>query len=265
MPRLPRYYFLLLSLLLLAGFPANASSGSLPQLHAPWSDLLARHLRADGSLNYQGLLDDEDQLLTYLQAARRTPPQPSWSRAEQAAYWINVYNASSVSLTLQYYPVQSLSEVRVKTLGGYRPVWDAPEVQVGNQTYSLNQIERDILPKLLPGEPRLHFALNRAARSGPALLPTAYEGAQLEQQLTLQAQRFVNDALRNQLTPAQVQVSSLFDWHAAEFGQGAALLAFLNRYAATPIPATAQISYLPFDWSLNDSPAPAATAQRAGR
>ncbi|GAA4373807.1 DUF547 domain-containing protein [Hymenobacter koreensis] len=231
-------------------------------MHAAWSELLARHVRTDGTLNYQGLLDDEDALLSYLQQIKRMPPQATWPRAEQAAYWLNVYNATSVYLTLQYYPVERLSEVRVKTIGGKLSVWDAPEVVVGTQTYSLNQLERDILPKLLPNDPRLHFALNRGAHSGPALLPTAFDGAVLDQQLAQQTQRFVNDPLRNRLTNTQVQVSSLFDWHATAFGQKAALVAFLNRYSTTPIAETAEVVYLPFDWTLNDSGPRPATAQR---
>ncbi|KAA9332416.1 DUF547 domain-containing protein [Hymenobacter busanensis] len=254
--------FLLFGLLLLNGRPASADNNTLQLLHAPWGELLARHLRADGHLNYQGLQNDEDELLAYLQAAKHMPPQPSWSRADQAAYWLNVYNATSVYLTLQYYPVERLSEVRIKTIGGKLSVWEAPEVNVGNQTYSLNQIERTILPKLLPADARLHFALNRGAYSGPSLLPAAFDGALLDKQLDQQARRFINDPLRNTLAAGHVQVSSLFDWHAAEFGQQTELVAFLNRYAKIKIEPTAQVTYLPFDWALNDNSAPDATAQR---
>ncbi|GAB2959538.1 DUF547 domain-containing protein [Hymenobacter coalescens] len=245
---------LLLWLALLTTGSARADNNSLQLLHQPWDDLLKHHVQADGRLSYAALAEDDDQLRGYLQALRRTTPQADWSRQDQAAFWLNVYNAYTVYLAVEYYPVQRLSDIKIKTVSGYRSVWEAPEVNVGGTLYSLNQIEREVLPRLLPQDPRRYFALHCAAASSPVLLAEAYDGARLEGQLHEQTRRFVNDAARNQLTANAVQVSSLFDWHAAEFGETAQLIAFLNRYARTPVAPTATVQYLPYDWTLNAAP-----------
>ncbi|MCC3158365.1 DUF547 domain-containing protein [Hymenobacter sp. 15J16-1T3B] len=260
----PRFVWsqLLLWLTLLISTGARADNNTLELLHQPWDDLLKRNVQADGRLSYADLAEHDDQLRGYLQALRRTTPQAAWSRQDQAAFWLNVYNAYTVHLAVEYYPVQRLSDIKVKTVGGYRSVWEAPEVNVGGKQYSLNQIEREILPRLLPQDPRRFLALHCAAASSPTLLPEAFSGPQLDAQLDAQARRFVNDATRNQLTPAAVQVSSVFDWHAAEFGDAARLVAFLNRYAQTPVAPTATVQYLPYDWSLNEAEHPGVMAQR---
>lgn len=253
---------LLLWLVLLAATSARADNNTLELLHQPWDDLLKRNVQGDGRLSYAYLAEHDDQLRGYLQTLRRTTPEASWSRHDQAAFWLNVYNANTVYLAIQYYPVQRLGDIKIKSVGGYKPVWDAPEVNVGGKLYSLNQIEREILPALLAKDPRRFLALHCAAVSSPTLLPEAYTGARLDEQLDAQARRFVNDPVRNQLTAEAVQVSSVFDWHAAEFGETSQLIAFLNRYAKTPVAATATVQYLPYDWSLNDAQHPGVMAQQ---
>jgi hypothetical protein len=244
---------LLLLLVLFTAATGRADNSALDQLHRPWNELLKRCVQADGRLNYGELVEHDELLPAYLQALRRTTPEASWTRQEQAAFWLNVYNAYTLNIAIEYYPVQRLGDIKIKTVSGYRPAWEAPEVNVGGKEYSLNQIEREILPRLLPQDPRRFLALHCAAASSPALLPEAYDGPRLDQQLHEQARRFINDPARNQLTPTAVQVSSIFDWHAAEFGEKAQLIAFLNRYAQTPIDAAATVQYLPYDWTLNDA------------
>ncbi|UYZ61026.1 DUF547 domain-containing protein [Hymenobacter latericus] len=252
-------------LLLLALLLATVAQAHQP---APLADspvyeaLLKRHVLPDGRVNYEGLADDEDELLAYLQSLSSRPPLPSWSRYDQAAFWLNTYNAYTLYLAIQYYPVERLSDIKIKAVGGQRSVWEAPEVNIGGKQYTLKQIEREILPELLPNEPRRHFALHCAAVSSPTLLPEPYEGSRLDAQLTQQTARFINDPLRNALEAGSVQLSSLFDWYAADFGSKAQLFEFINRYATTPVGPTASVAYVPYDWTLNDSRGPGVVAQR---
>lgn len=260
----PRFFWsqLLLWLVLLTATNARAGSNLPEPMHQTWDDLLKRNVQADGRLSYAELAEHDDELRGYLQTLRRTTPAASWSRQDQAAFWLNVYNAYTVYMAVEYYPVQRLSDIKVKTVGGYRSVWEAPEVNVGGKQYSLNQIEREILPRLLPQDPRRFLALHCAAVSSPTLLPEAYDGPRLNDQLDAQARRFINDPTHNQLTPTAVQVSSVFDWHAAEFGEASQLIVFLNRYAKTPVAATATVQYLPYDWTLNEAQHPGVMAQQ---
>ncbi|WP_167852048.1 DUF547 domain-containing protein [Hymenobacter elongatus] len=221
-------------------------------LHAPWTDLLRKYVTHDGQVDYEGFLEDEDQLDAYLQAIRKTPPnEATWSKADIEAYWLNVYNAATIYNVLQYYPVASINEIRIKTIGGYKPVWEAGSVNVGGKLYSLNAIEKEILRPQFK-DARVHLALVAAAVSSPPLLNEAYDGARLNQQLDEQARLFLSRVSLNQLAPGYLRLSSIFDWYAAEFGEGEKLVAFLNRYSSTKIDATATIEFLPFDWALNN-------------
>ncbi|MBC6697930.1 DUF547 domain-containing protein [Hymenobacter sp. BT190] len=236
-----------------------AQTSSSTQLHSAWDELLHQYVAPDGLVNYQGMLEEEDKLLDYLMAQRKVSPEAAgWSAAEQEAYWINIYNAAIVYMVLQYYPVSNINDIHPK--GRIHSLWEAPCVQVGDKEYSLNQIEREKLTARFQ-DPRLHFALVQGAVSGPQLLPEAYNGEQLAQQLERQTKRFINDPARNVLTGAQPQLSSLFNFYATEFGSRTQLLEFINRYATAPVAAAATPDFLPFSWTLNDQqPLPATQA-----
>ncbi|PJJ59170.1 DUF547 domain-containing protein [Hymenobacter chitinivorans] len=230
----------------------HAEDPKSPQvLHAPWTDLLRRHVTPEGFVDYEGFLEEEDQLDAYLQTIRKTPPAATWSAADKEAYWINVYNAATIYTVLQYFPVASMNEIRVKELKGYKSAWEAGTVNVGGKVYSLNAIEKEILRPEFK-DPRVHFALVSAATSCPPLLNEAYDGARLNQQLDAQGRLFLSRTTLNQIAPTTARLSSLFDWYAAEFGEGEKLVAFLNRYSAVKIEPTATVEFLPFDWSLNN-------------
>lgn len=243
---------IVLLLLLLGTLPrigmAQTLSGT--RLHAPWDELLHQYVTPEGLVNYQGFLDEEDKLLDYLLAQRKVSPEAvGWSEAEQEAYWINIYNAATVYLVLQYYPLANVNDIRLK--GKVHSLWEAPSVEVGGREYSLNQIEREKLTARFQ-DPRLHFALVQGAVSGPPLLAEAYDGQQLPQQLERQARRFINDPARNVLAGPQLQLSGLFNFYTAEFGSGPQLLEFINRYAHAPVAAAGAPDFLPFSWALND-------------
>ncbi|MBX0291993.1 DUF547 domain-containing protein [Hymenobacter sp. HSC-4F20] len=257
MPRLSAIVFfrlLLLGLCLLSPAALHAKDNNyLNLLHQPWEHLIRHHVMADGRLDYEGLVEEEDVLLGYLANLRKVKPDPnSWSPDETKAFWLNVYNAAATSLVVQYYPVASINDIRVKTVGGVKSPWEAPIVNVGGQSYSLNQIEQQMLRDQFH-DPRVHFALMYGAVSGAPLLGEAYDGGRLHSQLEEQTRRFINDPAFNQLTPQLVKLSGLFEAYAAEFGSEAQLVAFLNRYARTPLtPSALTIEYQSFNWALND-------------
>ncbi|WP_345115588.1 DUF547 domain-containing protein [Hymenobacter algoricola] len=245
--------WLLTAGVILSLFVPGALQAAAPErLHAPWNELLARYVTRDGRIDYTGMLEEEDKLGAYLETIRKTPPdERTWSRSEQQAYWLNVYNAATVYMVLQYYPVRSMNEIKVKSLKGSKSAWEAPSVTVGSKEYSLNQIEREVLRNKFQ-DPRVHFALGSAAETSPPLLNEAYDGTRLNQQLDGQVRRFVNNAKFNQLAAGHLRLSSLFDWYSVEFGEGPQLVAWLNTYSTVVIAPTATVEFLSFDWTLND-------------
>ncbi|WP_048825670.1 DUF547 domain-containing protein [Hymenobacter sp. DG25B] len=243
----------LLGWLVLCMLSTNTLAADGPaQVHQLWNELLFKHVTPDGRVDYQGFLDEEEKLAEYLQVlAQTTPNEQTWTRDDVKAFWLNAYNATTVSLVLEYYPVSSLNTVRVKSANGFS-LWEAPTVMAAGHEYSLNQVERTQLRDRFQ-DPRIHFALVSGAVSSPVLRNEAYEGRRLHAQLEEQTQRFLLDPLLNTITPEHAQLSSLFDWYSAEFGPDTtALIGFINRYLRTPLAATAQVDFLPFDWRLND-------------
>ena len=225
--------------------PAPASNlsqpNNAPPNHQLWNALLQQYVSANGRVNYKGLVSDKSQLQAYLDELAAHPADKSWSREEQLAYWINAYNAFTVKLILDNYPAASIRDIHSGN------PWDVQWIKLGGKTFSLNNIENDIIRKQF-SEPRIHFAVNCAANSCPPLLNKAWTAEKLETYLSQQARSFINDPRFNKLNPKSVQLSKIFEWYAGDFGN---IIVFLNQYAQTPIEANAKISYLEYDWGLN--------------
>ncbi|HHM21907.1 MAG TPA: DUF547 domain-containing protein [Bacteroidetes bacterium] len=193
-------------------------------------------------MNYTGFKKDKARLEGYLQWLQNNPPQSNWPRQKQMAYWINAYNAFTIKLIADNYPVASIT-----TLEGGKP-WDKKWIPIGNKTYSLNQIENDILRPRFK-DARIHFAVNCAAQSCPPLLNRAWTADNLEQYLDQRAKTFINNPRYNHITPSKISVSKIFDWYAPDFGN---LIAFLNKYSDTKINPDAKVEFLEYEWKLNE-------------
>lgn len=232
-----KYSILLSGLLLLACF-----NGPAPVSHDGWNALLGKHVdAATGKVDYRGFKTDKAALDAYLQSLAANPPTGTWSRNEQMAYWINAYNAFTIDLILDNYPVSS-----ILTLDGGK-TWDVKRISLGGKNYSLNQIENEILRPQFK-DPRIHFALNCAAKSCPPLYHKAFTAENLDRALEQRTRQFINDPKFNSITPGKASVSKIFDWYAADFGD---LKTFLHKYAAVKLNDSAAISFQEYNWDLN--------------
>lgn len=221
----------------------SAQAGPLPPVsHTSWNALLKAHVSASGQVNYAGMKQDVAKLDAYLAQLQKQAPTKDWSRNEKLAYWINTYNAFTVKLILTHYPLKSIRDID-------KP-WDQKFIQIGDQTLSLNDIEHNIIRKRF-NEPRIHFAVNCAAQSCPRLRNEAYTAGKLSQQLAEQTRSFINNRAFNQLDAQQPKVSKLFEWYAVDFKQNGTVIDYINQYADTKIGATASLSFLTYNWSLN--------------
>ncbi|MBB4077840.1 hypothetical protein GGR28_000441 [Lewinella aquimaris] len=208
--------------------------------HKSWTTLLQRHVSAAGNVNYAGFRQDEALLNEYLATLARKIPDDKWSKSEALAYWINAYNAYTIKLILNNWPVESIRQID-------RP-WEKKWIELADKQYSLDQIEHDIVRPTFR-EPRIHFALVCAAESCPPLANKAFTAPALERMLEERARNFINDEKFNVTQEAVVRVSPLFDWYGQDFGD---IRNYLNRYLTTEIPPGKEIHFLDYDWSLND-------------
>ncbi|TAK34719.1 MAG: DUF547 domain-containing protein [Saprospiraceae bacterium] len=222
--------------------PAQNAAPASPPSHEAWDKLLKQYVSTAGKVNYAGLKKDVARLDAYLATLSANPPQSSWSRGEKMAFWINAYNANTVKLIVDNYPLSSITK-----LHGGNP-WKVEWIKIGGKTYSLDFIENGILRPQFK-DARIHFAVNCAAKSCPPLLNRAWTAATLESNFEQQAKAFINNPAFNKISAKEVQVSKIFEWYAADFGD---LASFLNKYAATPIKPNAKVKYLEYNWALNE-------------
>lgn len=210
--------------------------------HEQWNDLLKKHVSANGNVDYKGFKKDTKQLQSYLTELSQNTPQKSWSKNAVLAYWINAYNAYTVKLILDNYPVKSIKDIN--------DPWGKKFFTLGITKYSLEQIEHEILRKM--SEPRIHFAINCASFSCPNLLDEAYTEAKIEKQLDNSAKAFVNDKSKNSLATDKVEISEIFNWFSGDFKTKGSLIDYLNQYSAVKINKNAKVKFKTYNWSLNE-------------
>lgn len=217
------------------------SEKTAPPSHDQWDALLQKHVNSKGKVDYKGFQNDRSALDAYLRLLAENPPQSNWSREEQMAYWINAYNAFTIDLIADHYPLKSIMELD----GG--KTWDIQRIALGGNKYSLNQMENEILrPKFK--DARIHFAVNCAARSCPPLWNKAFTAKNLDNALEQRTRQFINDSNFNDLKGNPPAVSKIFEWYAADFND---LRAFINRYGKIKIPKGTNIGFKEYNWAIN--------------
>lgn len=220
---------------------AIAQTSPNNQAHQQFEALLQKHVSDAGKVNYKGLKADKASLDAYCQSLSDNPAQEDWTKEAKMAYWINAYNAFTLKLIVDNYPTKSILNFD----GG--KTWDVRRIKIGDKKYSLNNLENDILRPQFK-DPRIHFAINCAAKSCPPLWNHAFTAENLNEALDARTRAFVNDPAFNTLNANRAQVSKIFDWYAVDFGD---LKKFLNQYANIQLKNTAAVVFLEYNWDLN--------------
>jgi len=210
--------------------------------HENWDQLVRKYISSSGRVNYKGFKADKAKLEAYLQELANNPPVSDWKRNEAMAYWINAYNANTIKLIVDNYPVKSIMDLH----GG--KAFDRKWIKIGDKIYSLNNIENDILRPRYK-DARIHFAVNCAAKSCPPIHNRAWTASNLNSTLQAKAKAFVNNTQYNAIDKGSVEISKIFEWYASDFGN---IVTYLNKYAATEIKDNAKVSYKEYDWALNE-------------
>jgi hypothetical protein len=247
--------------LLLLAIAAQAQG--FDHAHHAWDTLLKKHVvLVDGGkasrLDYAGMAQERGALREYLQALARVSAAEfgGWSRPEQMAFLVNAYNAHTVEKVLTRYPnLKSIWDFGRFFANPFRD----PFFSLLGSRMTLDTLEHEILRKKYP-DPRIHYAVNCASIGCPMLREEAYAAVNLERQLEEQARRFLSDRSRNRVRGGRLEVSKIFDWFRKDFEP-------LERYFAPyarmlsddpgqqrlVADGEARISFLDYDWSLNDS------------
>lgn len=226
----------------------------VPPSHDIFDALLKKHVSSTGQVNYKAFMKDTVELNRYLNVLKNAPPDAkTWSKEEQLVFWINAYNAFTIKLITKYYPVKSIKDIGSKIqIPFVNTPWDIKFIVIGNEKMDLNTIEHQKLRKAF-GDPRIHMALVCASKSCPVLLNEAYEPSQLEKQLAQQTKAFLTDTSRNKLSAENLQISQIFNWYKMDFTKnGGSVQSFIGTWSGINVKSGAKITYLNYDWSLNE-------------
>ena len=228
--------------------------------HSTWNCLLARYTVTDAvgvnRLRYRAVTaQDRNALKGYLQYLQSVDTR-TLNRNEQLAFWFNLYNARTVDIVLDNYPIRSIRQVKMKFTDFVGPFDDPGAVTVLGKSLSLNDIESGIVRPVWK-DPRIHYALNCASYGCPNLAPQAWTAADLDGRLNGAAYEYINSDRAIRSGVFGVKVSKIFKWYKDDFGgSDQAVLNHLRQYAN---PSTQQklqgrqsIRGHFYDWSLND-------------
>ncbi|GAA4649197.1 DUF547 domain-containing protein [Kistimonas scapharcae] len=225
--------------------------------HVEWQRLLDAYLieRPDVRLFDYGRVSAEDRVSLdhYLAYLAGLDPR-AYNRREQMAYWINLYNALTVRLILDHYPVKSIRKLG-EGFFSFDP-WDDDLITVAGQRLTLNDIEHRILRPIWKDK-RIHYAVNCASMGCPDLAASAYTGKNVDIQLEKAASRFINQAKGVRFEGETLYLSRIYDWYAVDFGDYQSLMVHLQQYAAAKsnnklVTFKGRVRY-DYDWDLNDA------------
>ena len=246
----------------IAGWDVSDETNTEQVDHSPWQEILDGYVHTDDSsvnlFDYAALsasASDGAKLAGYLEYLQGLDPL-AYPRAEQMAYWINLYNALTVQVVLSEYPVDSIKEIHEGVIPNTGP-WQDPHAQVNGRDLSLDDVEHGILRPLWRDR-RIHYAVNCAAYACPHLLATAFTAANTEELLERGARDYVNNARGVDFVDEEfIVISSIYQWYAEDFGDTEeSVLAHLIDYADEDLAARLRgfegsINY-GYDWSLNE-------------
>jgi len=228
---------ILLTLLVGTAFAASAQG----------LDPILKKYVANGRVDYQGLHADVKPLADYLKQAGKVPESEfkAWGEKQRLAFLINVYNASTLQLIVDHYPVKSIKKAK----RGFKGPWDQPVVPLFGKKITLNELEHKIIRPQYH-EPRAHMALVCAAKGCPILRSEAYTAERLDEQLDDQSRLYLSTpaGLVINRKKGTASISAIFKWYGGDF---ASVPAFIEKHSDESIKGL-KIKYLSYDWSLNE-------------
>jgi len=217
-----------------------------------WKKVLNTYVNDNGRVNYDGLKANRAVLDDFIASQIENIDISSLSKNEQKAFWINAYNALTMRLIVDHYPMR---------FGGIRSInWGRPwsiKIKVAGKELSLGEIEHEILRKWDPIDPRVHFAMNCASIGCPKLPNRHFNPEKLDEQLDHEARRFMNDPEKVKLDRSEntLYYSEIFKWFEQDFlAQSPDIKSYISRYINDKKYIESdniKLKTFKYDWGLN--------------
>lgn len=231
--------------------PAQAFDHS----HAGFDSLLGKYVKPSG-VNYAGLKSDIAPLNTYLDVMAAVPESEfkQFSKDQQMAMLINLYNAATLKLVVDHYPVKSIKDISPSAGGP----WKQPVVRLFGKNKTLDYLENEVLRPNYK-DPRVHFAINCASIGCPSLRSEAFQASKLSAQMDEQTRLFLKDTSKNRFDAKNktLYLSSIFDWFKGDFvAKSGSVEKFIAPYVDANDRAVIEkggltLKNTEYSWSLN--------------
>lgn len=209
--------------------------------HDEWSSLLRRNTSVNGTIDYSGFKLDKKQFEAYTTKLSNTVITNNWTQDEQKAYWINVYNAFSIKLVMDNFPVKDINDLDKPFKNEF--------FEINREMMSLNDVEEIIADFK---DPRLLLVLNKNSKSGIRLIKIAYAANKLDEMLDKRIRLFLNNPEKNRITNETAELSPLFKIYAKDFAKAnVSMIGFINNYSEGAMLNKQKIVYKDYDSKIN--------------
>jgi hypothetical protein len=234
--------------LLAAAFCFVASSSHAQSWVESYNRLLSKYVTSGGVkyAEWKGNAADMQALQGVVDGIAKENASAMEKKA-QLAFYVNAYNAWILHEALEKYPTKSVKDALFTFFTSKR-------ITVAGQQTSFNALEKETIRSKF-NDARVHFALNCASRSCPALSRQAFTAGNLDGQFETLAKGYVNSdkGVRFNAAAKTAELSKIFDWYKDDFKGEGGPVAFINKRRSSPIAADAKISYQDYDWGLNEA------------
>lgn len=229
--------------------------------HSDWQKFLNKCvLTNDENINlvdYSHLTDDDYALLQQYIDKMAKIDIDKYNRNEQLAFWINLYNALTVQVIADYYPIGSIEEINISPgLFSLGP-WGKKLVTINGIPLSLEEIQNRIIRPIW-NDPRTLYALNNGSIGAANLSKRAYRGPTIDSDLNEAAFGYINSLRGVQVIEGALIVSKIYDWFNEDFGGTKKdVIAHLKQFAKEPLLSQLKhvnnIDNYVYNWHLNST------------
>ncbi|MBX2848043.1 MAG: DUF547 domain-containing protein [Acidiferrobacterales bacterium] len=252
------FLLITLTILTMLSVQTNALAQQNPYLDAlpAWQTTLTKFVDEQGRTDFRALANDHAELSTFLAAIEQVSPKshPALfpTKADILAYHINTYNALAMWGVIEREIPDNFS-----TLWKRASFFKFRKVRIGGKKTNLYDYENKVIRKL--NEPRIHFVLNCMVKDCPRLPQTIFTAQDLEQQLQDASIEFFNKDLHIQIDEAaeEVALSGIMKFYTKDYvasGKKQDLIPYVNQYREDKIPLDYKVSFIDYDWTVNQQP-----------
>jgi hypothetical protein len=227
--------------------------------YAEWNRLLKTYYDPAHGMDYTHLKARDARTLGTLRQQLSKVNVAALKPKEELAYWINVYNINTVATIVENYPLKSIRDLSTDPIIRFN-VFKKDRVPFNGALLSLDDVENAKIREAFH-DPRIHFAINCAAKSCPPIRGEAFRGDAVDAQLDDQARKFLTSVRYGKRGEALiVHVTKIADWFGKDFDAwGGGRVQFIRRFVAPDkqkliddAKGNVELEYDDYDWDLND-------------